>query len=253
MALQYMVPAAATGVSSLLSYLFRKKRPRFEETPYGKYLMEQSRYGKYSPTIRRGLFGQVSRTTGEQAQRARSRIKGGLVGRGLYGSIAGQRLMAQPGLQRMRTLGDISRQIELESEMSKTGAREAFARGRTQSEERRRAEESQARTGLLTGLAGAGAQGYQGYQLGRLAGTTEVTPTGETIKPYEPLAKATAAGIRIPYSGMQHFIRRPGIEEPSDLEESIQDIGKLQELLSAMPEEERENFVKMLMLMGGFK
>lgn len=228
MAWQYMIPAAAQTTTSLLQYFLRKKRPRFEETPYGKYLMEQSRYGRYSPTVKRGLLGQVSRATGEEAQRATTAIKGGLVSRGLYGSMAGESLMAQPGLQRMRTLGDISKQIELESETSKTGAREAFARGRTQSEEQRRMEESQARTGLLSGLTQAGTQGYQGYQLGKLAGEGDK---------WSQLATATASGVKIPYYGYRELFGD---------EKGMPDI-------SEMSEEEAKNAILLWLLSGGGK
>ena len=138
--------------------------------------------------------------------------------------------MAQPGLQRMRTLGDISRQIELESEMSKTGAREAFARGRTQSEEQRRAEEGQARTGLLSGLAQAGGQAYRGYQLGKLA-------------PEHPeLSTLLQSGVDVPYYALRGLLGD---------EKGLPSFEEMLEMTKDLSEEESKRTWSLWMLSGG--
>ena len=181
-------------------------------------MMGLSRHGRYSPLARRSILGDVSRATGGVAQQEKASIRGLLTSRGLGDSIAGIRLLSEPEIRRMAILGDVEERIARESELSKGQAREAFATERTGYGEQRRASEQQARTTLLSGLTQAGMQGYQGYQLGKLAGT-EFEIGGEKYKPYADIAQATAAGMKIPYYGYQHFIRRPPMPDISGMSE----------------------------------
>lgn len=217
----FFIPAAAQTTTSLLQYFLRKKPPRYEETARGKYMMGQSRYGRYSPQARRSILGDVSRATGGVAQQEKASIRGLLTSRGLGDSIAGIRLLSEPEIKRMAILGDVEERLGRESELSKGRAREAFATERTGYGEQRRAGEQQARTSLLSGLTQAGMQGYRGYELGKLAGTEVVDPkTGKITKPYEALTRATAAGIRIPYGGMKYFMGGQE-KQPFDLPEGF--------------------------------
>ena len=209
----YFIPSGIQLGTSLLAHFMRKKPPRFEETEYGKHLMELSRTGLITPELRRSLLGEVSKRTGGVAQQERSMLSGLLASRGMEKSIAGAGLLAKPGLQSMRSLAGATEGIERQNILSKLKARGELARGMTGSEEARRQEATQARTSLFQGLTQAGMQGYQGYQLGKMAGTEIEGPSGKIIKPYESFAKATAAGVRIPYGGMKYFMGEQ--EKPS--------------------------------------
>ena len=235
----YMIPAAAQTTTSLLQYFLRKKPPKYEETARGKHLMGRSRHGKYSPRARRSILGGVSRRTGGVAQQEKASIRGLLTSRGMGDSIAGIRLLSEPEIKRMAILGGAEERLGIESELSKESAREAFATEKTGYGERRRAGEQQARMSLLGGLTQAGMQAYQGYQLGTLAGTEKIDPkTGKITKPYEALARATTAGIRIPYGGMKYFM--PGTE------------GGMPDI-SGMSEEDAKKAIMFWLLSGGGK
>jgi len=234
----YMIPAAAQTTTSLLQYFLRKKPPRYEETARGKYLKGRSRYGKYTPQARRSILGGVSRRTGGVAQQEKASIRGLLTSRGMGDSIAGIRLLSEPEIKRMAIMGEAEERIGIESELSKERAREAFATEKTGYGERFRTGEQQARMSLMQGLTGAAGQAYQGYQLGKMAGTEIEGPGGKTIKPYESLAKATAAGIRIPYGGMKYFM--PGTE------------GGMPDI-SGMSEEDAKKAIMIWLLSGGGK
>jgi len=235
----FFIPAIGQSAASLLGYFLRKKKPRYESTARGKYLMGLSRYGKYSPRARRSILGGVSRSTGNVAQQQKASIRGLLASRGLGESISGISLLSEPEIRRMAALANVEERLGRESELSKAGAREAFAAEKAQSEEQRRLEEQQARMSLLQGLTGAAGQAYQGYQLGKLAGIETKGPGGEVIKPYKPLATAVAAGMKIPSFGYKYFI-----EQPEKSESGMPDI-------SGMSEEEAERAILLWMLSGG--
>ena len=69
----------------------------------------------------------AGRTSGAAAQTERSRIRGGLVRGGMHDSVAGAKLLAQPGLRRSEILAETGERLEIESELSKKPAEEGLA------------------------------------------------------------------------------------------------------------------------------
>jgi len=190
----WAIPVGMQAGSSLLKYATRKRTPSFGGSAYGKYLKQTSREGIYSPEIRSRMLGQVSSQAGNVAQQERSGIRGYLEARGMGGSIAGARTLAEPGQQRMRTVSGASERLGIENELSKQRAREAYAQGSYQTGLQHSVEKSQARSELIGGLTGAGMAGYQGYQQDKY-----VTELGG-IPGMEAYAKAARAGVNLPYS-----------------------------------------------------
>lgn len=205
MALQFLIPAAIQGASSLAGHFRRKKTPKFEETAEGRRLMGVSREGEFNPLVRRSLLSGVSRRGAETAEIEKNRIQGNLIARGMGDSIAGQSLLAQPGLNRIRTVGEAAEDIERRNELSKERARDEFARGVTQAKEQRRQETNQARMGLISGLTSAAGQAYQGVMQGRQEGFLKQLPPEK----YGDLVNATLGGVKIPPTGMKYFINTP--------------------------------------------
>jgi len=159
-----LAPAAIQGVGALASYFSRKKNrtPKFEDTEQGRFLQQISQQGRYSPTAIANILSRTARQTGNLAQIQRSRTRGQLQGQ-FGSSIAGTRALSEPGIAQQRQLGEATRGLQTENELSKVSAREQLAQGVTQFGERRRQEKRGARQELIQGLAGATSQGISGY------------------------------------------------------------------------------------------
>lgn len=162
----WLIPTAVSAGISALSYASRPKMRPFEETAAGQYLTRLSSEGRFPLATRQKMVGEVGRRTGTQAQIGRSRIRGGLAARGMSGSIAGQRLLAQPGIARMGLMESAAERIDIENELSKARAAEQLAMRSTDREVAGTMMESQAKRGLLTGLGTAGLQTFQDIYVG---------------------------------------------------------------------------------------
>ncbi len=145
---------------------------RFVDTPYGQHLGRVASEGAISPKERRLLMTQAGRTYGGQASISRARIKGNLIGSGMEKSIAGQSLLARPGFQMQKSLGEFSERIALSNERTKRGAEERFALGATQSQEQQRLHTGQQRQNIVGGLGAGILGGVDAYQGEKLFGET---------------------------------------------------------------------------------
>lgn len=167
--LLYAAPAAISAGSTLMNMMSLKKSkpPLGEHTYTGQYLAERAREGIYSPEVRSRVMSGVGRDLGALAQRARSDISGGLANTGMRNSIAGQRLLSQPGRDMSRSMSDVSSRIDIENEMSKQEAGLAYNRLKDESRAARqgwRSQFNQAAWGGALNTVQAGIGGYQGYQ-----------------------------------------------------------------------------------------
>jgi len=122
----WAVYAGIKGLSTGLGYLFRGKTPDFESTEYGRRLKKLSKTGVYDPSTMRKMLGRVSRVVGSQAQRAKADIRGRMAYKGYGGSVAAERALAEPGVAALRTMGEASTQLEVESALSKKRAKETY-------------------------------------------------------------------------------------------------------------------------------
>lgn len=159
--------AGAQTALSLADYLFRPKPPRFIDTPYGKWLSSKASVGKYPASMRRRLLTEAGATYGGEASKATAGIRGRLASTGMEQSIAGQRLLATPALERMKALGEHSTRLGTMNLLSREQAGEQLARGGSEYQERGRLEETGARRNLIGGLAQAGVAGVSAYYTGK--------------------------------------------------------------------------------------
>lgn len=161
----WMIPAAfELGKTALDYWNARKQRTsRFQDTAYGKHLSKVSREGKYSPAMRRTVLSQVGARSGNIAQQQRAGTRGYLESRGMGSSIAGARLLNEPGRDVMREVSGTTKRLTIENEASKAYAAERLAMGKTSSAERRKAETAQMTSSLVSGLASTGMTGLSGY------------------------------------------------------------------------------------------
>ena len=117
----------------------------FEETESGKLFSKLSETGTYSPLTKRSILRTAGMTGAGEASKIRSGTRGELFSRGLQGSVAGVRALAEPGIAHGRNLLGLSGDIERQNEASKLRALEMFGKGIDTTEERRRAAEYQNR------------------------------------------------------------------------------------------------------------
>jgi hypothetical protein len=164
-----LTPALAQGAGSILSNILSRKNrtPEYGDTAAGKFYTRMKSEGKYSPAARALMSGRVSSAASGAESGAVSRVRGYLASQGMGGSVAGASLLAQPSYERMRLTGDAERDIAIENEDSKVQAGEALARGETQFDEARRAEDSNRTSRLIGGLTGAVGTGINGYFAGK--------------------------------------------------------------------------------------
>ncbi len=159
--LPWLIPAGIQAGSSALKYLTRKKSPSFRGSAYGRYLKKTGQEGRYSASARQGILGQVSSRAGNVAGQERARTRGYLEAKGLGGSIAGVGELAKPGLERQRIVAGASERLNVENELSKQRAQEAYAMRSHESRMQRAQEEQRSRSELFGGLAGAAVSGGQ--------------------------------------------------------------------------------------------
>ncbi|MBW7995358.1 MAG: hypothetical protein FVQ81_02060 [Candidatus Glassbacteria bacterium] len=126
-------------------------------------MLKRSREGIYSPTARRAILNVAGRASADTAQSSRAKIRGGLVRGGQIGSISSQRLLAQPGLQRQKTMADQGDRLTTTNELSKVQAGEDFASLQDRLDSGRRESRRQGLGSLLEGglnAVGAGVETY---------------------------------------------------------------------------------------------
>jgi len=149
------------GGSQAIKTGSRLLQPKFGNTAYGRQLKQIRRDGALSKGQETGIIGNVARTASRQSALANRRYMGGLINRGMQGSVSAQRGLREAEADVRRTVADTGRDIFQSEEKAKSDARMQYARGLDQDKAQRR----QAGLGLLTagldtasGLAGAKAQ-----------------------------------------------------------------------------------------------
>ena len=168
--------AAQAGMQvgkGLAGWLMRPKIPRAEQTARGRELMRRSRYGAYSPVAQRNILSAAGRAGGAAGQTARADIRGGLVRRGMGDSIAGERLLAEPGLQQARYMAEAGEGLETENELAKTEARSDFAALQDQTDSARRESRRQGLQSLIGGGLGAVEAGVDTFMQEKTLGEFE--------------------------------------------------------------------------------
>jgi len=149
------------GGSQAIKTGSRLLQPKFGNTAYGRQLKQIRRDGALSKGQETGIIGNVARTASRQSALANRRYMGGLINRGMQGSVSAQRGLREAEADVRRTVADTGRDIFQSEEKAKSDARMQYARGLDQD----KAERRQATVGLVTGaldtasgLAGAKAQ-----------------------------------------------------------------------------------------------
>jgi len=134
------------GGSQAIKTGSRLLQPKFGNTAYGRQLKQIRRDGALSKGQETGIIGNVARTASRQSALANRRYMGGLINRGMQGSVSAQRGLREAEADVRRTVADTGRDIFQSEEKAKSDARMQYARGLDQDKAQRR----QAGLGLLT-------------------------------------------------------------------------------------------------------
>jgi len=149
--------AIATGVGRVASTIFgrRRRRRSFASTAEGQELTRISEEGALNQAAQRGALAETAAVTGNVAQIRQAQTRGRLAAANITGSQAGERALAQPGIQQQEAITAAQRQITQFNQQSQREARLALARGEGQIEEANRLESAQFRGQLAGDIAGA--------------------------------------------------------------------------------------------------
>ncbi len=134
------------GGSQAIQSGSRLMRPKFGSSAYGRQLKQVKRDGALSKGQETGIIGNVSRTASRQSAVANKRYMGGLINRGMQGSVSAQRGLREAEADVRRTVADTGREMFQNEERAKSDAKMQYARGLDQD----RAERRQAGIGMLT-------------------------------------------------------------------------------------------------------
>ena len=170
----WWVPAAISAASAVAKHVTRKAPPQFETTAQGRNLLQTSREGIYNPKARSAIIGQATGAAGTVAQQRKTGIQGYLESRGFGGSIAGARLLSEPGRERQRTVAGVSANLAIANEASKVDAARQFAEGSNRYATARLNARNQSTEALISGLSGAGISAIQGFDASTEAGRLEI-------------------------------------------------------------------------------
>lgn len=181
--------ALTQGATSVGKYLWgRYKKPKhkyripdFLDTAYGKRLESVGKTGMYNPAMRSRILGGIGKETANVASQARTGLQGRLIASGMEGSIAGQRALSEPELQRMRQLGGARERIDIANEQSRAQAQDLLAQKITETQEMQRqlkaqqemesqAYNRQLGADLISGVGGAVSGYFQGKHQQKLLG-----------------------------------------------------------------------------------
>jgi len=144
---------AGLGLAKGLSSWFgRPKIPKAHETALGREYLSRNVEGLYDPEAERRILNVAGRSSGAAAQKATAGIRGGLVRRGMEGSIAGMRLQAEPGLARIGYMSEVGERMAATDEQVKREAGLQYAGYKDRQDEKRRQARQQALQGLIGGV-----------------------------------------------------------------------------------------------------
>lgn len=164
-----VAPSAIGAAKSLFSRQSRTRKPTELINLYSRMKKE----GKYSPAAMSSIMGRAGGEAGNVEQQTVADMQGRLEASGMGGSIAGNRLLAMPGMQRMRSLADLSGNLTAENEASKVEASQNLAELTGNYEQARDDENSARRNSLVGGLTDAAGAGFMGYTGQKELGETE--------------------------------------------------------------------------------
>ena len=158
--------AGASILKGIGGYISAKQAgpPKFDNTPYGKYLQRLSKTGMYNPQTQAAVLGDVGAVAGAEAGKRTSSIRGYLENRGLGRSIAGVRALDEPRQDVQRSLAETGRKLTVANEGSKVQAASEFAQNQNQYMLARRQANAQATGALFGGIADAPGAYLQGEQ-----------------------------------------------------------------------------------------
>lgn len=162
-----MGPVAAALVPagiSLAKSLFSRGRKTRKPTELMSYYDRMSREGIYSPTARAAIMGTAGSEMGNVEQQHTADIRGRLSSAGMGNSIAGVRALSEPGMMRMRSLGDISNRLTAENEMSKNEGTRSLAELQGNYAQARSDDRTNRWNQVVSGIAGAAETGFNAYQ-----------------------------------------------------------------------------------------
>lgn len=149
------------GAGNIAGGASRIFKPKFGSTQYGRELKNISRHGMLTPGQETGIIGNVSRTANRQSALSNSRYMGGLINRGMQGSVSGRRGLREAEADVRRTVADTSRGMFQQEESAKRQAKLDYARAVDRDKEERRQagwQTAGATASLLGDLSGAKGQ-----------------------------------------------------------------------------------------------
>lgn len=149
------------GAGNIAGGASRLFKPKFGSTQYGRELKNITKHGMLTPGQETGVIGNVSRTANRQSALSNSRYMGGLINRGMQGSVSGKRGLREAEADVRRTVADTSRGMFQQEESAKRQAKLDYARAVDQDKEERRQagwQTAGATASLLGDLSGAKGQ-----------------------------------------------------------------------------------------------
>ena len=123
-----LIGAGAKGLSRAVGVGSRLLQPKFGSTQYGRELKNITKHGMLTPGQETGIIGNVSRTANRQSAIANSRYMGGLINRGMQGSVSGNRGLREAEADVRRTVADTSRGMFQQEESAKRQAKLNYAK-----------------------------------------------------------------------------------------------------------------------------
>jgi len=141
-----LISAGAKGLSKAVGVGSRLLQPKFGSSQYGRELKNITKHGMLTPGQETGVIGNVARTANRQSALASSRYMGGLINRGMGGSVSAQRGLREAEADVRRTVADTSRGMFQQEESAKRQAKLNYAKA----VDKDKAERRQAWTGLVT-------------------------------------------------------------------------------------------------------
>jgi len=141
-----LIGAGAKGLSKAVGTGSRLLQPKFGSTQYGKQLGNIRKHGMFDAGQETGILGNVARTANTQSALANKRYMGGLINRGMQGSVSGRRGLREAEADVRRTVADTARGMYQQEESAKRQAKLNYAKA----VDKDKAERRQAWTGLVT-------------------------------------------------------------------------------------------------------
>lgn len=112
--------------------------PKFGKTAYGRQLNYTGKEGLLSPGAEKTILNRVGSVAGRQADVASNRYMGGLINRGIQGSVSAQRGLREAENDVRRTVTDTAQGMYVDEEKAKRQAKLDYAKAVDQDRSERR-------------------------------------------------------------------------------------------------------------------